>query len=140
MTLQRLIGYLRFLIAGGINTLFGFALYSALVLVWGRPELSLALASLAGVAFNFYSYKKIGFGHKGANRYVSFVLVYAIIFTLNLALLSFLKGQIVPLVADAWGLRPAYILAQFCALMLVVPISYVLMKRFVYPPSPIEGS
>ncbi len=133
MTLQQLIGYVRFLLAGGINTLFGFALYSALVLAWGRPELSLALASLAGVAFNFYSYKKIGFGHKGTNRYVSFVLVYAVVFALNLALLTLLKGQVAPLVADMWGQRPAYILAQFCALMLVVPVSYVLMKRFVYP-------
>ncbi len=138
MSLARLIGYLRFLIAGGINTLFGFALYSALVLAWGRPELSLALASLVSLVFNFYSYKKVGFGHKGANRYLSFVLVYAVIFTLNLVLLSFLKGQITPLAAAAWGPRPAYILAQFCALMLVVPIAYVLLKRFVYPSAPAD--
>ena len=45
--------FLRFLLAGGLNTLFGFAVYSLFALSDLSTWMVLIASNLAGIAFNF---------------------------------------------------------------------------------------
>ena len=72
---------LRFGLAGLLNTLFGYAAFALLLLAGLPPGAALAGATVAGVAFNFQTSRRLVFRSRG--RTVRFVALYAAIFALN---------------------------------------------------------
>ena len=124
-------GYRRFalfLVAGAINTCFGYAAFSALILLGARPPLAVFASTVAGILFNFRSLGMV-FGDRGSRRFVRFVAVYAVLFAINVALLRALAaGGLGPLVAQALALPPLAIL------------SFLLMRGIVFAPASLRGS
>ncbi len=118
---------IRFLVTGGVNTLFGYACYAAAVGFLRLPlPWALLVSMCAGIAFNFHSYGNFVFTsdhQKGgkAGIFIRFLLVYGTTYLLNLGLL---KGF------ATYGISPY--LAQLLALCVVVPITYVLLRYLVW--------
>lgn len=117
---------LRFGLAGALNTAFGFAVYSAAVLLGAQPFLALLLATVIGVFFNFLTFGSFAFRRLDARRLPRFIAAYAVIYFFNLALLEGLRA--------ATGLGP--IVAQLACLVIVAPTAYVLLKAKVFGGQP----
>ncbi|MBI5279626.1 MAG: GtrA family protein [Burkholderiales bacterium] len=113
--------FLRFLVAGGINTLFGFAVYSASIAAGAEIWLALLVGMLAGTVFNFFTTGGYAFRQLSIRRWPRFVGCYLFLYGLNLVLaqwLTPLAGG--PVQAQALLLAPLAIL------------SYVMMARLVF--------
>ena len=113
--------FLRFLVAGGINTLFGYAAYSTCILSGAQLWLALLVGMLAGTVFNFFTTGGYAFRQLALSRYPRFVGCYLLVYGVNLLLIRLLS----PWVQDKLALQG----------LLLVPLallSYVLMARLVF--------
>jgi len=114
---------LRFLAVGGINTVFGYSLYAALVWLMLPPQMALLLSTVLGVLFNFATYGRLAFdrrlGWKGLFR---FVAVYAVLYGINVVLLRVLLSA---------GQSP-YI-AQLVLLIPMTSSAFLAQRYFVFP-------
>ena len=126
--------FVRFLVAGVANTLFGFAMYSALVVIGLPVWAALLLAHVAGVFFNFATAGLYVFKSSLRGRLLRYVACYGAVYLVNLGAIS-LVGQWVPskIQAQAWLTLPMAVL------------SYLAINRFVFhgarasvqpPPAP----
>ena len=113
--------FFRFLVVGGVNTLFHLLVFSFLLWAGAEDRTAIGLAWIAGIAFNFKSTGALVFRQGGLRRVVPFVLVYVAIWLLNVAAFRVLHDVGVMKIA-----------AQAIVLLLVVPLSYVSLKRFVF--------
>ncbi|HEX7477732.1 MAG TPA: GtrA family protein [Polyangiales bacterium] len=113
--------FLRFLIVGGINTLFGYGLFAAFIHLGLHYALATALATVCGVLFNFHSTGKIVFDNTDRRRLFRFVGVYTLLWGFNVA------GQ---RVGASLGASPYLSGAVLLAPSAV--IGYVLNKRLVF--------
>ncbi len=120
--------FLGFLLAGGINTLFGYGVYSGLVLLGVPPHVALATSSVTGVLFNFLTTGTV-FHSRSLRLLPRFLAVYAVTLVLNVLLLDLLMRA---------GLGP--LLAQACALPIVTPLTFLAMRRFVFMARPEHAS
>jgi putative flippase GtrA len=117
--------FVRFLLAGAVNTLFGFAVYSAAILLDAPTWAALLIGTLAGIAFNFFTVGGYVFRELSARRLPRFIGAYLLVYAVNLGLIGWLSA-----------LLHGKIVAQ---LVLVAPMalfSYVLMARFVFVGKP----
>lgn len=112
--------FLLFLLAGCVNTLFGYAVYGGLVLLGLVPQIALAFSTIAGLLFNFFSTSAV-FSSLDRRRLPRFLGVYAISFIANAWLLG--------LVIRA-GLGP--IVAQGLIMLLFAPLNFLAMRHFVF--------
>ena len=110
-----------FLGAGAVNTAFGYGLYALLVAASLDPALAVVLSTIAGVAFNFRTLGSV-FAAQGLARLPHFIAVYALQTVLNIGLLQ---------VARNAGANPY--LGGALALAVVVPLTYLAMRLFVFP-------
>jgi len=117
--------FLRFLIAGSFNTLFGLAAYSLLILAQAPPWLALLLGLIAAVLFNFFTISAYAFRDLALKRLPRFILAYAIIYLTNLCCLQGLR---------TWIAHP--ILAQLVLTPPMSLLSYALMKGLVFSRKP----
>ena len=85
--LHRWIHVLRFLVVGGVNTLFGYCLFAFLIWIRLLPEIALALSTVIGVMFNFVSYGKLVYNHLNRNSVPRYVALYVIYYGINALLL-----------------------------------------------------
>jgi putative flippase GtrA len=113
--------YVRFLIAGGFNTLFGWLCYAGLILLGAPPWLALILATLTGITFNFITLGGYAFRSLVLNRFPRFVLAYCIIYTTNLVCLKALSP---------WVDSP--ILGQLILTLPLALLSYIIMSKLVF--------
>lgn len=114
--------FIRFLIAGVINTLFGFLVYSALILGGNTRWQALLLGSIAGVCFNFFTTGGYAFRDISARRIPRFALSYLAVYLINLALVEI-----------AAHFRIQAILTQGVLMFPMAGLSYFLMSNFVFP-------
>ncbi|NVO56379.1 GtrA family protein [Rhodobacteraceae bacterium B1Z28] len=116
---------LRFVGAGVINTLFGYAVFSGLVWSGMHPQLALAIQFTVGVLWNFQVHGRYVFYVQGYGRLPQYAVSYVVIYAFNAGLL--------------WGLLQlgldAY-LAQAVALGPTVILSYALIARALRPNQP----
>ena len=112
---------LRFFAVGGVNFAFGYGVFA--VLTWlGLPyPAAIGLATVAGVAFNFQSTRRLVFGGSGAANARAFVLVYAVVYGLNVLAVAVLV---------AVGLN-VYAANAVVAIPLAL-LTYALQRRFVF--------
>jgi len=115
----------RFVLTGALNTLVGFGIYTALVLVGLDVALALLAATVLGVLFNFFSFGRITFRRPAMDRLPRFVAIYAVIYVFNLALLWGAQRTL--------GVGP--VVGQFLCLFVVAPAAYLLLKHKVYGDS-----
>lgn len=113
--------FLRFLIAGAVNTLFGWLVYSAAIVLNLPPWLALITGTVAGVVFNFISVGGYVFRDMALGRLPRFILSYGFIYLINLVCLNMLR---------AWIDNP--ILAQLALTPPMAILSYVVLSRLVF--------
>jgi putative flippase GtrA len=104
--------FLRFLVVGGINTVFGYSLFAVFVYIGFTYPYAIALSTIGGVLFNFHSVGRLVFSHAPKSRFLRFVGVYVVVYLVNLAgvreLLGFGLGVYI---ANAIMLIPLSVLA-----------------------------
>lgn len=112
---------LRFLLAGLVNTGFGYSCYAAFVLAGAPLALAVAGATGLGALFNFLSYGGFVFGSTSHRLLPRFLLFYLALGGLNFLLLR----------ALGWaGAGP--LLAQALLLPVLAACGYLGMRSFVF--------
>lgn len=121
MRLKRSATFLRYLIAGVFNTLFGWLVYAVVVLLGGQSWLALIIGTVTGIGFNFFSLGGYVFRDMAMKRLLRFVLAYAFIYVINLIGLTVLKQ---------WVCNPIW--AQLILTPPMAIFSYLLLSRLVF--------
>lgn len=78
--MQRLLEnvYIRFLLAGALNTVFGYALF-LVILATGWPlVVVVALSNIGGVAFNFWTSSSLVFKDRDPRKIIRFCLAWCV--------------------------------------------------------------
>ncbi len=79
--------FLRFLVIGALNTLFGYSLYALLVFIGINYTLARIMAIIIGIIFNFFTTGRVVFKNKDNGLIFRFILVYAVTMTLDVLVL-----------------------------------------------------
>lgn len=116
--------FVRFLIAGGVNTLFGFLVYSLAILSGLQIWQALLAGTVAGLGFNFVTTGGYVFRDLTVRRFFRFAGAYALIYLINLGLALLLSG---------W--MDSAILIQAIITIPMALGSYLLMSKFVFETS-----
>ena len=119
--------FIGFLVAGGVNTMFGYAVYSGQVLLGVVPHVAVTVSTVAGVLFNFLTTSAV-FRSRDLRKLPRFLAVYAIMLSLNILLLE---------VAMRAGLGP--LLAQ-AVILPIFALTFLAMRRFVFAAAPEQTS
>ena len=119
--------FVSFLLAGGVNTLFGYGMFSGLVLLGVSPHVALVFGAVTGVLFNFLTTSAV-FRSRDLGLLPRFLAVYAAMLGLNMLLLeAAMRAGFGPLLAQA----------------IVLPIftlTFLAMRRFVFAAPPEQTS
>ncbi len=121
-TLHRSQG-VRFIAVGGFNTLFGYTVYLAGLGLGLLPAYALAVSTVIGALFNYFTTARFVFGHRALNRLPVFVATYAAIYVVNALAIQLLLGT---------GLPPAG--AQALLVPVMAALSFVIFRAFVFSP------
>ena len=113
--------FVRFLVAGVINTLFGFVVYSISIMAGMEVWLALLAGMLSGTLFNFLTTGAYVFRELSIARFPRFVICYLLIYFINFMLLDLLS---------LWLNNK--IVSQAIVTFPLALLSYFLMARFVF--------
>ena len=113
--------FLRFLIAGALNTAFGLIVYSLFILTFAKPWLALLLGMIVNILFNFLTVGGYAFRNLAVRKFPRFLMSYMMIYIVNLSGLHFLKN---------WIDKP--ILAQVVLTLPMAFLSYAVLSRVVF--------
>lgn len=103
----------RFVLVGGLNTLFGYALFAGFYLGSHQRQLSLVAATALGVLFNFFTTGRLVFANRSHWLLIPFVLGYLVVLGANMAALEGLtRIGVAPLVGQAISL-PAMVVLSY---------------------------
>jgi len=116
--------FFRFLFIGGVNTLFGYSVFSLLVFIKIHYTLALLISTILGVLFNFKTVGIIVFKDGKNSNVFKFITVYVVLYFLNLAIIACLKKININLYA-----------AGAAAILPVAVTGYFLNKIFVFNDS-----
>ena len=75
--------YVRFILAGGLNTVFGYLVFAGLTRLGWRDVFAVPAATAAAVVFNFMTYGKLVFESLDARNLPRFVLGYVGLYCCN---------------------------------------------------------
>lgn len=112
---------MRFLIAGLVNTLFGFAVYSVCIIAGMALWLALLMGMLSGTVFNFFTTGGYVFRELSLARFPRFVVCYLIVYGVNFLLIEIIASWL-----------DSKILSQAIITFPLALLSYFLMERFVF--------
>ncbi len=111
----------RMFLAGGVNTLFGFTVFSA-VLAMGTPRwVALLIGLLCGTVFNFMTTGHYVFRQLVVGKYPRFLACYLLVYLVNLEAIRLL-----------WHATGNDIVSQAVLSLPMAVFSYVLMGRYVF--------
>lgn len=111
----------RFIFVGLINTIFGYFVYFLFIWLGMSYFISLVMATISGIAFNFHTIGKFVFKNQNKALIFKFFFVYSFIFLLNLAAIKiFIRLGFSDYTAGAMAIFPSAI------------ISFLLNKFFVF--------
>ena len=113
--------FIRFLVIGSLNSLFGFAVYSFVIFAGGAVWISLLLSTLLGSFFNFVTYGRYVFRELIIKQLPSFLICYLTIYIVNLILINLILNILIN-----------KILIQFILLLPMSLFSYFLFSRLVF--------
>ena len=112
---------LRFLVVGGVNTLFGFAIYGISILAGKEVWLALLIGMLCGTVFNFFTIGGHVFRELSPARIPRFFICYLLVYGINVILFKLIS---------LWTSNK--ILSQAIIMIPLALFSYFLMSRFVF--------
>ncbi len=115
--------FIRFLLIGGLNTLFGYTVYLVGLMARLQPELALLVATGVGALFNYLTTARLVFRQRTLSRLVPFVGTYALVYLVNAGAIRLLLSG---------GLAPA--LAQAVLVPAMAVLSFVLFRFLVFGP------
>ncbi len=115
------IRFVRFLLTGGLNTVFGYSIYFVLLRVTGHSIVALTLGTIIGVLFNFFSTGRMVFNASDPRLLWRFALVYVATYVYNAVGLIGLESR---------GVDPA--IGALVLLPGAVAITWILNNRFVF--------
>ncbi|TWB26331.1 putative flippase GtrA [Nitrospirillum bahiense] len=118
---ERLGDFIRFVLVGVLNTLFGYGVFAAGILTTGDHRLALTAANVIGVAFNFLTTGRLVFGSQRIHRLPLFIGGYIVCFIVNLEALELTHAAGVP-----------SLLAQVLLLPIMVILSFIINKFIVF--------
>ena len=113
--------FIRFLVSGGVNTLFGFAVYSVFILSGAAVWIALICGNILGALFNFFTTSGFVFRDISYSRAPRFLLCYALVYVINLQMLEWLSSFLSNKIA-----------AQAVLVMPFAVFSFLLMKKIVF--------
>jgi putative flippase GtrA len=113
--------FVRFLAIGVLNTVFGFSVYAACLLMHTAVALALAASTILGIAFNFVTTGRYVFQNAEMRQLPAFTICYGVSYGLNLMFLTLLLHAI-----------SSKFIAQALLALPMAMISYLLMKTFVF--------
>lgn len=115
------IQFLRFIVVGVLNTVFGYGVFAGLILAGVPPVSALVLTYVAGVLFNFMTTRRFVFSRSARASLLRFIGAYVVIYFINLGLYK---------LAEAAGAGP--LVAQALCLPVVAVFSFLLFKFQVF--------
>ena len=121
---DRMVEILRYLVAGVVNTAFGFGLYAGLIWLGLDRYVAQAVGYVLGTGFNYLTYSRHVFVDAGPAK-ARFVASYAVNYLINLAGLRLVSGFVT---------NPY--LAGGITTMAVVIVNYLVLKRLVFRKTP----
>jgi putative flippase GtrA len=108
------IRFVRFLLVGGVNTLFGYIVFSVLILLQIHYAIASLFSTLLGILFNFFTTGRIVFQNRNPKLLFRFFAVYGIIYLIGLLFLKiFNTYHMNMLIAGAILVFPIAILSFF---------------------------
>jgi len=113
--------FIRFLFVGGINAVFGYSVYSLLILLQVHYAIATFLSTVLGILFNFKTYGALVFHSHDNALILRFFGCYGITYVINTLAIGILYDLSIP-----------YMVSGAVLLLPVGVISYILQKRFVY--------
>jgi len=114
---------LRFITTGIINTIFSYVIYATLTYFKVQSSYALLFSTIAGVIFNYFSYKGVVFKKNASlTSFVKHLLAYSIIYFLNVILLLFS--------IKLFTSNPYF--AQLICIPILVILSWILMNKWVF--------
>ncbi len=117
------IRFIRFLLVGGLNTLFGYGIFALFLLIGLHYTLAGFLATIAGVIFNFNTTGRLVFKRNKWGLIFRFTSVYLITYLLNMAgIWAFEQVEVKPLVSGFILLLPMAVTAYFLQKTLVFQV------------------
>lgn len=111
----------RFLIAGSINTLFGFSVYSICIVFGVAVWLALLVGMLSGMVFNFLTTGGYVFRELSLARFPRFVICYLFVYGINIVLMEIVSNWV-----------GGKILSQAIITFPLALLAYFFMARFVF--------
>jgi putative flippase GtrA len=119
--MQRYRRFFRFLLVGGLNTLFGFTVYTCFIVLHSPTWLALIGGNIAGMVFNFFTTGHFVFLDISPGRIPRFAIVYLAIYYANLELIGVVNRY-----------THNAIVSQACLTPLFAVLSYVLLSSWVF--------
>ena len=120
--------FIKFLVVGGLNTGFGYAVYALSVLAGVPSQYALIAAYVIGVTWNYFTYARLVFDAQGWRRLPAYVLVYFALYGFNAVALAGLTGT---------GLHP--LLAQACVVPFAAVLSFIFISKALTGQYPLAG-
>ena len=115
--------FIRFLLVGGVNALFGYLVFSVFILLQIHYAIASLLATIIGILFNFFTTGKIVFKNNDPKLLIKFFGVYGITYLINLLFLKIFNSyQVNMLIAGAILVFPIAILSYFLNKALVFQV------------------
>lgn len=120
--------FVRFLIAGGINTVFSYCCFAVLMYFLKHKEAAVTINLLIAIFFNYNTSARFVFRDQKMTvmQIVKFYAVYFLTYPLNLLHLY--------VTVDIWNWN--VYLSQFVTLLYMPVINYFLQKKLVFNSSP----
>lgn len=113
--------FIKFLLVGGLNTLFGYGIFALLLFIGLHYALASVFATILGVLFNFKTTGTLVFGNKDNRLILKFISVYC--FTTILSIIG-LK------IAKIFGVNLYF--AGFILTGIMAIITFILQKKYVF--------
>ncbi len=118
---QKNILFIKFLLVGGLNTLFGYGLFAFFVWLGLHYTAAVFLSTVLGVLFNFKTTGLLVFKNGDNGLLFKFLGVYIITYLTNITLIKFCSL-----------LGAGVYLAGALAVLPVAALSFIMLKRFVF--------
>jgi putative flippase GtrA len=83
--------FIKFLVVGALNTLFGYSVFTILIFIGNTPALALILTYVIGVVFNFFTTRGFVFNHSKRSSLLRFIVAYIAIYFVNLGLYKIIE-------------------------------------------------
>lgn len=113
--------FLRFLVIGGVNTIFGYSVFAVMILLQVHYTIAAFLSTICGVLFNFLTTGHFVFGNRDSSRLLRFFGVYGV---------SYVVGVLLLRIAEI--VRIDVLLAAAVLALPMAALSYTLNRLFVF--------